>query len=114
MRTQAEWNVLTHIFRATGPTSATTRSRISSAALLVNVMARIRIGIDAVLADQVGDAVGEDAGLAGAGAGDDQQGALGVDHRIELVGVQPRQSRRSTGMEPILRVGCAVGLPGHR
>ena len=34
----------THIVRATGPTSAATRSRISSAALLVNVIARIRDG----------------------------------------------------------------------
>ena len=41
IRTQAEWNVLTHMVRATGPTSAATRWRISSAALLVNVMARI-------------------------------------------------------------------------
>ncbi len=39
MRTAAEWNVETHIERARGPTSASTRSRISAAALLVNVMA---------------------------------------------------------------------------
>src|SRR5215213_1988477 len=44
MRTQAEWNVDTHIFRATGPTRAATRPFISSAALLVNVMARISKG----------------------------------------------------------------------
>src|SRR3954447_15410281 len=44
MRTQAEWNVDTHIFWATGPTSAPTRSRISWAALLVKVMARISNG----------------------------------------------------------------------
>src|SRR3954452_6279626 len=45
MRTQAEWKVLTHIFFATGPTSASTRWRISSAALLVKVMARMRKGL---------------------------------------------------------------------
>ena len=44
MRTQAEWNVDTHMRRATGPTSASTRSRISWAALLVKVMARISKG----------------------------------------------------------------------
>src|SRR5215210_8461928 len=44
MRTQAEWNVDTHIFRATGPTRAATRPFISSAALLVKVMARISNG----------------------------------------------------------------------
>ena len=41
MRTHIEWNVDTHIARARGPTSVTTRSRISAAALLVNVIARI-------------------------------------------------------------------------
>src|SRR6478735_1477890 len=41
MRTQAEWKVMTHMARARGPTSAATRSRISAAALLVKVMARI-------------------------------------------------------------------------
>ena len=41
MRTQAEWKVDTHIRAARGPTSSATRERISSAALLVKVMARI-------------------------------------------------------------------------
>src|SRR3954447_23235971 len=45
MRTHAEWNVDTHIFCATGPTRAATRCFISSAALLVNVMARIWNGL---------------------------------------------------------------------
>ena len=40
IRTHVEWNVDTHMERARGPTSATTRSRISAAALLVNVIAR--------------------------------------------------------------------------
>src|SRR3954470_4485851 len=44
MRTHAEWNVDTHILRATGPTSASTRVFISSAALLVKVIARISNG----------------------------------------------------------------------
>src|SRR3954463_3664249 len=41
MRAQAEWNVITHIARVARPTSCSTRSRISPAALLVNVIARI-------------------------------------------------------------------------
>ncbi len=41
IRTQALWKVLTHITFARGPTSEATRSRISPAALLVNVIARI-------------------------------------------------------------------------
>src|SRR5262245_54086557 len=44
MRTHAEWNVLTHIRRARRPTRAATRSFISPAALLVNVIARISPG----------------------------------------------------------------------
>jgi hypothetical protein len=41
MRTHMEWNVLTHMDRARGPMRAATRSFISPAALLVNVIARI-------------------------------------------------------------------------
>ena len=44
MRTQAEWKVLTHMIRARLPTSASTRSFISAAALLVKVIARIEPG----------------------------------------------------------------------
>src|SRR5438270_13728016 len=44
IRTHAEWNVDTHIAFARGPTNAETRSFISPAALLVNVMARIAPG----------------------------------------------------------------------
>ena len=44
MRTHAAWNVQTHIAFTRGPTSAATRCFISSAALLVNVMARIEDG----------------------------------------------------------------------
>ena len=44
MRTQAEWNVITHMDRARGPTRAATRAAISPAALLVKVMARISCG----------------------------------------------------------------------
>ncbi len=44
MRTQAEWKVDTHMRWATGPISPVRRSRISAAALLVNVMARIWLG----------------------------------------------------------------------
>ena len=41
IRTQIEWKVATHMRSACGPTSVATRSRISAAALLVKVMARI-------------------------------------------------------------------------
>jgi hypothetical protein len=41
MRTQAEWKVEIHMARETRPSIASRRSRISLAALLVKVMARI-------------------------------------------------------------------------
>src|SRR3954453_13676548 len=44
MRTQAGGNVLTHMILARLPTSSVTRSRISAAALLVKVIARIEPG----------------------------------------------------------------------
>ena len=44
MRTQAEWKVDTHIRSPAGPTRPATRSRISAAALLVKVIARISPG----------------------------------------------------------------------
>src|SRR6266571_4270293 len=43
-RTAVAWNVPTHIFLAPSPTSASTRDRISRAALLVNVTASSRSG----------------------------------------------------------------------
>jgi hypothetical protein len=48
------------------------------------------------LADQVGDLAGDDAGLAGAGAGNDQQRAADVAHGLALAWVQsfhPRNRR---------------------
>ena len=44
MRTHAEWNVEIHMPSACPPTRAATRSRISAAALLVKVIARIWLG----------------------------------------------------------------------
>src|SRR4051812_42502615 len=44
MRAQAAWKVSSHIARVRAPTSSSTRSRISCAALFVNVIARISSG----------------------------------------------------------------------
>ncbi len=44
MRAHEEWKVITHIAFARAPTSCATRSRISVAALLVKVIARISDG----------------------------------------------------------------------
>ena len=52
MRAQAAWKVITHIARACSPTSDPTRPRISSAALLVKVIARISFGLAASVASR--------------------------------------------------------------
>ena len=68
---------------AAGRARSLTRSFISPAALLVKVMARIDGGGDA-LADQVRHAAGDDARLAAAGPGDDQQRPVHVRDRLAL------------------------------
>ena len=45
MRPHAAWNVRIQIARAIGPSIAVSRSRISPAALFVNVIARISFGL---------------------------------------------------------------------
>ena len=70
--------------RVARPSSRSTRSRISSAALLVNVIARISLGLRLVGVDQEGDPVGQHARLAAAGAGEDQQRPLAVRDRLAL------------------------------
>ena len=80
---------------ACGPsTSAAIRSArrvISAAARREKVMSRMRRG-SAPVSDQVGDAVRERVGLAGAGAGDDQErpgdAAVAVQHRGPLLGIE--------------------------
>ena len=73
MRRQAEWKVETHIFSAASPTRSTTRERISSAALLVKVMARIPHGAASPVAMRWAMRRVRHPGLARAGAGHDQQ-----------------------------------------
>ena len=84
MRTQAEWKVETHISLARLPTSSSTRPRISAAALLVKVMARIEAGCACRSRHQVGDPPGQHPGLARPGAGHDEDGRALVQHRLAL------------------------------
>ena len=98
IRTQAEWNVETHITRARLPTSAATRSFISPAALLVKVIARTWPGLHVARRQQIGDAVGQHPGLARAGPGDDQQGRALVHDGRALLRVEPLE--QGVGVEP--------------
>ena len=55
------------------------------------------VGRDAFLADQPGDAAGDDAGLARAGSGEDQQRAFGGLDGGALFGIQVGELRRQDG-----------------
>ena len=60
-------------------------------------------GADPLLLDEVGDAMGEDPGLARPGTGDDEQRPLGVGDRVGLHWVEPGQQVVPAG-------GTVVGL----
>ena len=92
MRAQAVWKVISHIARARPPpTICSTRSRISAAALLVKVIARICSGLRVAALHQVGDAVCQHARLAGTGPGEHQQRAAAMHDRRLLGLVQARK-----------------------
>ena len=76
---------------ATGRAGRVVRCCISRAALLVKVTDKNAFGSGAA-ADQFGDPVGDHAGLAGAGAGEDQQRARNRQHRFPLAFVQAVES----------------------
>ena len=98
-----EWNVETKTSAPGGPASAVIRSRISFDALLVNVTARIRLRIGP-LHQQIGDAVGDDAGLARASAGEDEERPLRGGHRLALRRVEGREiDHRGRGVFPRAR-----------
>ncbi len=63
------------------------------------------IGCDALFADEPGDAAGDDAGFAGAGAGQNEQGAFGGLNGGALFGVQAFGERLQGG---IRREGSCV------
>ena len=119
IRTHIEWNVDTHMVRARGPTSRATRSFISPAALLVKVIARISYGDTSRSAMRYAIAVRQHAGLAGSGAGDDQQRAAAVLDRRALLRIQPVQQGRRIDREAVLgrdnagAGGTARGRPGR-
>ena len=83
IRTQAEWNVETHISLARLPTRSITRPRISAAALLVND-GKNGAGMHPPLADQVGDPPSQHARLARPGARHDEHRRPLVQYRLPL------------------------------
>ena len=83
-RSAQEWNVPTKERRDARPRSFWARSRISSAALFVNVTADDRARVGAAL-DEARQAVRDDPGLARAGAGEDEERALVVEDGLASV-----------------------------
>ena len=91
MRAQAAWNVITHIAR--------TRAADEQLGALAHLPRRLvgerdrqdLVGLGRVGGDQVGDPVRQHAGLARAGAGEDQQRPLAVGDRLALGVVQSGQ-----------------------
>ena len=67
-------------------------------------------GRHAVFADQPGEAVGQGAGLAGTGPGQDQQRPVAVLHRPALLGVERGQQVSHGGRSP----GCGASARGCR
>ena len=82
------WNVEIHNRPQSTLSRRPTRSRISSAALFVNVTASTWSSLGEPASDEVGDAVGDDARLAGSGARQDQQRPVGLEDRVLLLRVQ--------------------------
>ena len=87
-RAHRAWNVESQTPFEPRRSSASTRSRISPAALFVNVTASTSSGVRVTVADEVRDAVRDDARLARAGAGENQQRPVEVQHRFALLGVE--------------------------
>ena len=54
----------------------------------MKVTASTSCGLRVAVADEIGDAAGDDARLAGTGAGEDQQRPVDVQDRFALFGVQ--------------------------
>ena len=94
-RTQNEWNVeISGLASERAPTSESTRSAISAAALLVKVTARMESGSTPMLLDQVGDAIGDDARLAAARAGQDQHRPIDGLDRLPLLRIELGEERK--------------------
>ena len=89
MRPPIEWKVPSHGMPSTAwPSIWPSRSFISRAALLVKVTERISLRPRPALAQDVGDARGQHAGLAGAGAGQHQNRAVQRLDRLALLGIE--------------------------
>jgi hypothetical protein len=96
--TPMEWKVPSHGMPSTAPPMRTPmRSFISRAALLVKVTERICDGQALAGGENMGDAGGQHAGLAGAGAREHQQRPVEGLDRLALLGVERGEPRGGRG-----------------
>ena len=113
-RAHTEWKVAASTPRARcSPSRSASRSRSSPAARTLNVTARISRGRRRAGGEQVRDAVGERAGLAGAGAGDDQQRAGAVADGLAPARASGPASSASASGAGRARVGAPAAGCGH-
>ena len=84
MRPQAAWNVRIQAARARRPSIRSSRSRISPAALFVNVIARISLGFTPCARTRCATRWVSTRVLPGAGAGDDEQWTVDVEDGLAL------------------------------
>src|SRR3970040_713204 len=96
-RAQREWKVPAWTSRPLSPTSRTIRSRSSAAARFVKVTARIRHGATSLTPIRDATRMGEAAGLARAGPGQDEDGAVRGRDGARLLWVEASQDLALAG-----------------
>ena len=106
IRAPTAWNVPSHMPSGWPPSSVATRSRISPAALLVNVTARMCAGSTPRSCDQLRDPQGQHPGLARSRARQHQERPVTVLHRLPLRRVEESNSADA-------RAGATVARPSR-
>ena len=87
-RAHSEWNVETHMRLQSDPSSASTRVAHFLGGLVGERDGEDFVRLGVAVADEIRDAAGDDARLARAGAGEDEQRPVDVQDRFALFGIQ--------------------------
>ena len=95
-RAQSAWNVEIHIERRPVEQRLHALAHLLRAALFVKVTASTSSGCGEAFGDEVGDAVRDDARLAGARAGKDEQRAFGVSNGVRAARDSEKERRIRT------------------
>ena len=87
-RAQSAWNVEIHMPPQSAPSSASTRAAHLLGRLVREGDRQDLVGLGVAVADEVGDAARDDARLARAGAGQNQQRPVDVQDGVALLGIE--------------------------